>query len=59
MQAREGGLSTCGARAQFLHSKRNLPGPGIKAVSPALQGGFLTAGPLGKLLMIFFLKKSK
>ena len=27
----------------------NLPGPGIKQVSLALQGKFLTAGPLGKL----------
>ena len=26
----------------------NLPGPGIKLVSPALQGGFLTTGPPGK-----------
>ena len=24
---------------------RNLPGPGIKPVSPALAGGFLTTGP--------------
>ena len=30
------------------HSMWNLPEPGIKAVSPALAGGFLTAGPLGK-----------
>ena len=26
----------------------NLPGPGIKPVSPALAGGFLTTGPPGK-----------
>ena len=25
-----------------------VPWPGIEPVSPALQGGFLTAGPLGK-----------
>ena len=24
---------------------RNLPGPGIKSMSPALAGGFLTTGP--------------
>ena len=26
----------------------DLPGPGIELVSPALAGGFLTIGPLGK-----------
>ena len=26
----------------------DLPGPGIEPVSPALAGGFLTTGPLGK-----------
>ena len=26
----------------------NLPGPGIKPVSPALVGGFFTVEPLGK-----------
>ena len=26
----------------------NLPGPGIKLVSPALAGGFLTTGPPGE-----------
>ena len=25
-----------------------VPGPGIKPMSPALQGGFLTTGPPGK-----------
>lgn len=45
-----------GAQAQFLHSKRHLPGPGIKAVSPALQGGFLTAGPLGAPYDFFLFK---
>ena len=28
------------------------PGPGIELVSPALQGGFLTAGPPGKPLTV-------
>ena len=27
---------------------RDLPSPGMKAVSPALQGGFLITGPPGK-----------
>ena len=39
-------LSSCGARAQLLRGMWNLPGPGIKPVSPALAGGFLTTGPL-------------
>ena len=33
-------LSSCGARAYLLHGIWDLPGPGIKPVSPAL--GFLT-----------------
>ena len=37
-QALEHRLSSCG-------SMRNLPGPGIEPVCPALAGGFLTAGP--------------
>ena len=28
----------------------DLPGPGIKLVSPALAGGFLTTGPPGESL---------
>ena len=31
----------------------NLPRPGIKLVSPALQGGFLTTGPPGLVVVIF------
>ena len=41
-------LSSCGARAQLLHSMWDLPRPGIEPVSPALAGGFLTTEPLGK-----------
>ena len=47
-QAPELRLSSCGARAQLLHSMRDLPGPGLEPVSPALAGGFLTTVPLGK-----------
>ena len=36
-------LCSCGARAQLLCGMRELAGP----VSPALAGGFLTAGPPG------------
>ena len=41
-------LSSCGAQAQLLHGMWDLPGPGIKPVSPALAGGFLTIMPPGK-----------
>ena len=43
-------LSSCGARPQLLYSMWDLPRPGIKPVSPALQGGVLTTGPPGKSL---------
>ena len=33
---------------QLLHVMWNLPRPGIKPVSPALAGGFLTTRPPGK-----------
>ena len=36
------GLRSCGVQAQLLHGTWNLPGPGIKPMSPALAGGFLT-----------------
>ena len=47
-QALERRLSSCGAQAQLLHSMWDLPGPGLKPVSPALAGGFLTTVPPGK-----------
>ena len=34
----------------------NLPGLGIKLVSPAFQGGFLTTGPLGKCIIQNFIE---
>ena len=39
-------LSSCGARAQLLCGMWDLPRPGLKPVSPALAGGFLTTAPL-------------
>ena len=42
------GLSSCGAWAQLLRSMWNLPGPGLKPLSPALAGRFLTTVPPGK-----------
>ena len=47
-------LSSCGSRAQLLHSMWDLPGPGIKPVTPALAGGFLTTVPPGKSLYDVF-----
>ena len=46
-------LSSCGSRAQLIHSKWGLPGPGLEPVSPALAGGFLTTAPPGKSLFLF------
>ena len=45
-------LSSCGAWAQLLHSMRDLSGPGLEPVSPALMGGFLTTVPQGKSCQI-------
>ena len=36
----------------------DLPGPGIKPVSPALADGFLTTAPPGKSYHIFFIHSS-
>ena len=47
-------LSICGARAQLLCDIWSLPRPGIEPVSPALAGGFLSTGPLGKSSLEFF-----
>ena len=43
-------LSSCGARAQLLRGMWDLPGPGLKLVSPALTGGFSATAPPGKPL---------
>ena len=32
----------------------DLPGPGLKPVSPALPGGFLTTVPPGKPFLVFY-----
>ena len=46
-------LSSCGAQAQLLQGVWDLPGPGLKLVSPALAGGFLTTVPPGKSEIAF------
>ena len=41
-------LSNCGSRAQLLCGMWDLPGPGLKPVSPALAGRLSTTAPPGK-----------
>ena len=42
------GLSSCGTRALLLRGMWDLPRPGLKPMSPALAGGFLTTALPGK-----------
>ena len=58
MGSRHAGFSSCGARAQLLHGTWDLPGPGLKPVSPALTGRFLTTAPPGKSFYSKFYKSS-
>ena len=46
--SRHSGFSNGGTGAQLPHCIGDLPGLGIKPVSPTLQGRFLTTGLLGK-----------
>ena len=39
------GLQSCGSQPELLHGMWDLPGPGIKLMSPALAQGFFTTGP--------------
>ena len=50
------GFSNCGARALLLRGIWHLPGPGIKPVSPALPGKFLSTVPPEKSvnILLFF-----
>ena len=41
-------LSSCGARAQPLHSMWDPHGPGLEPMSPALAGGLPITAPPGK-----------
>ena len=47
-RALERRLSSWGAWASLLHGMWDLPGPGLKPVSPALAGRFLSTAPPGK-----------
>ena len=49
-RALECSLSSCDSQVQLLCSMWDLPGPGIKPMSPALAGGFLTTASPGKSL---------
>ena len=51
-RALEHRLSSCGARAQLLRGMWDLPRSGLKPVSPALAGRFLTTAPPGKSLQV-------
>ena len=56
--SRRAGFSSCGAQAQLLRSMWDLPGPGIKPVSPALADRFSTTVPPGKSQERHFLKEA-
>ena len=49
----EHSLSSCGARAWLLRGVWDLPGSGIKPVSPTLAGRFFTTEPPGKPEALF------
>ena len=49
-QALECRLSSCGTQAEVLRGMWDLPRPGLKPVSPALAGRFLTTALPGKSL---------
>ena len=51
------GLNSYGTQAQLPLSMWNLPGPGIKPMSPALAGRFLTTGPRGKFCISKYLMR--
>ena len=44
-RALENEVSSCGSWAQLSCGIWDLPGPGIKSMFPALEGGFLTTRP--------------
>ena len=49
-QALEHRLNSCGAQAYLVRGMWDLPGSGIKPMSPASAGGFFTTEPPGKPL---------
>ena len=53
-RALERRLSISGAQAELLRGMWDLPGPGLKPVSPALAGRFLTTAPPWKPYTVAF-----
>ena len=51
--ALEGGYSSCGTQTQLFLGMWNLPGPGIKPMSPMLGSGLLSTEPQGKSCFYF------
>ena len=51
LQTLEHRLSGCSSWVWLLHGMWDLPRPGVKPVSPALAGGFLTPGLPGNFLL--------
>ena len=56
-RALERRLSSCGAQAWLFSGMWDLPGPGVKPVSPESVGGFLTTASPGKSPQLLILKK--
>ena len=53
-QALEHQLGSCGVQAQLPRGRWDLLRPGNEPMSPALASEFLTTGPLGKSIRLFF-----
>ena len=53
-RALERRLSSCGAWAELLRGMWDLPGPGLKPVSPELAGGLPITAPPGKPFFFFY-----
>ena len=48
------GFSSCSLRAHLPYGMRDLPGPRMEPMSPALVDGFLTTGPPRKPQLVYF-----
>ena len=59
LQAPEHRLISCGTQAQLPCGMGDLPGPGIKRVSPASAGGLPSSVPPGKSGISFFQSDGK
>ena len=57
--SRRAELSSCGSRAQLLRGMWDLPRPGLKPMSPASAGRFLTTVPPAKPPTLIYLNLNK